>query len=507
MPILPFQDPLIQSNDPPGVGEGGGGFSPPQCPITTTRTVCEPATTTSCSCINSGPKNPVAPSSWRLTEVGDSGTGGYDYIGGWRSSTTTSYDPTTQTATLNGAPSSWNPPYPYGYTGYMRLILNCSDGSSHVLDSWTTINGHPTSNPGGSHPIISSTMNPCGTQGPIEDVSGRDEAGCNNARTAFPDYNISWNCVTSTEESCSEVTDTTYVEAVMAGMFGGLFGAAKPTLSNAERIKYLSEMLKNFKGYDLSDKVAGYKEIYTNGKLTALKPIFTAKPDNMSDLAWRTYKTLTNKAVDELNKEVLNYTSGGKPSELLKKILSNTDESKAVLKKIGKGATIAGILAILIFGSDEPLDAAIIDILTDPNSVGDGEIRWECPDVGGNNTGDTTGGVGNPDGSIGLPNGKQVSPSYNGSPSRSKFFYNNNSSININSLNNSSTTSSSFMSNNNQLNQNYGFPSTSFPVLKVPKQESGIITSPGFPTPPEGMPISGPGFPTPEPIYYPFTRN
>jgi hypothetical protein len=74
-------------------------------------------------------------------------------------------------------------------------------------------------------------------------------------------------------------------------------------------------------------------------------------------------------------------------------------------------------------------------------------------------------------------------------------------------LNSSSSPSSSFMSNNNQLNQNYGFPSTSFPVIKVPKQESGIITSPGFPTPPEGTPISGPGFPTPEPIYYPFTRN
>jgi hypothetical protein len=65
----------------------------------------------------------------------------------------------------------------------------------------------------------------------------------------------------------------------------------------------------------------------------------------------------------------------------------------------------------------------------------------------------------------------------------------------------------SVVRNNQLLYSNNGFPSTSFPVLKVPKEESGIITSPGFPTPPEGMPISGPGFPTPEPIYYPFTRN
>lgn len=501
MPILPFQNPLISSNDPPGVGEGGGGFAAPQCPITTTRTICEPVVTTLCSCVNSGPKNPISPSGWQVIEVGADGYGGYtgDYPRG-----TASINPTTQSVTLNGLPTSWNPPA-YEYTGYLQLRLNCSNGSYNILEIWNTQDGQPTHN-FNSFQITNS----CGTQGPIEDVSNRDESGCNNAKTAFPDYNISWNCVTTTQENCSEVTDTTFVEAQISGMLGGifsgLFGGAKPTVSNAERIKYLSEMIKNFKGYDVSDKVSGYKEIYTNGKLTGLQPIFINKPSYMSDLAWETYKKVTNKTVEELNKQISDYTSGGKPSDLLKKIMENADENKAVLKKIGKKATIAGILAILVFGSDEPLDAAIIDILTDPNSVGDAEIRWECPDPGSNNTGDTTGGTGNPDGSINLPNGKQIPPSYNGSPSRSKFFYNNNSSVNINSLDGNST-APSFISNNNLLNQNYGFPTTSFPIFKVPKAGSDIITSPGFPTPPESTPISGPGFPTPpapEPIYYPF---
>lgn len=150
-----------------------------------------------CNCVNLGPRNPNNPTGWEVIEVGEDGSGGYtgNYPRG-----TTNIDPTTQTVTLNSLPSSWNPPY-YGYTGFLQLRLNCSDGSYTILDSWTSQNGQPTDtddprNSGGIRNFISSqTLNPCGASSPPPVLpTTNDPAACFAAASANPSYRIGLSC-------------------------------------------------------------------------------------------------------------------------------------------------------------------------------------------------------------------------------------------------------------------------------------------------------------------------
>ena len=140
-----------------------------------------------CNCVNLGPKNPITPAGWETIEVGSDGYGGYTGGGSYPNGGTT-LNPTTQTVTLGGGPSSWSPPY-YYYTGYMQLRLNCSDGSYHVIDTWNTQEGGPSRN------LISQTMNPCGASSPPPTLpTNGDPAACFAAAAANPDYRIGLSC-------------------------------------------------------------------------------------------------------------------------------------------------------------------------------------------------------------------------------------------------------------------------------------------------------------------------
>jgi len=536
-PFKPVASQIAPSSNGGGSGcdspPSNGGFTPPQCPIETTTTKCEPITITSCNCVNSGPRNPISPAGWQTIEVGEDGQGGY--AGGTGDASypngVSTLNPTTQMVTLGGGPSSWAPPY-YEYTGYMELRLNCSDGSYHVIDSWHTRQGGPSRN------LISQAMNPCGTQGPIEDVSGRDENDCNNARTAFPDYNISYNCTSITVDQCEDITTTDFTDATPELKDGvGLdkllqLAAAGAPLSAQQTIfkggrlvtavqtKLMNIMLdnppKDLYGLSRPDVI---KKLYDNLDWDKIAETYKAGPGGKGaiNVVWKNIDSISDDVQLRNKWKELAEAAFEKAKPLAQEAIDNLDNlpanQKAAFGKrladfLAKHPTLlkcsrygAGALGIALFLSDA-LEASELG--------SSDEITWNCPpNPGGNNTGTTGSGGGltpQGDGTFKSPNGTIV-PRFNpNGGSRSQFGPPSSSNtLDMNKLNN--TQIPSVVRNNQLLHSNDGFPTTSFPVLKTVKEESGIITSPGFPTPPEGMPISGPGFPTPEPIYYPFTRN
>jgi hypothetical protein len=389
-------------------------------------------------------------------------------------------------------------------------------------------------------------MNPCGTQGPIEDVSDRDENDCNNAKTAFPDYNINWNCTSVTIDQCEDITITDFTDATPEFKDGvGLdkllqLAAAGAPLSTQHTIlkggrlvtavqtKLMNIMLENppkdLYGLSRPDVI---KKLYENLDWDKIAETYKTGPGGKGviNVVWKDINSISDDVQLRNKWKELAEAAFEKAKPLAQQTIDNLDNlpanQKAAFGKrladfLAKHPTLlkcsrygAGALGIALFLSDA-LEASELGFSD--------EITWNCPDAGGNNTGATGSGGGlTPlgDGRFKTPNGKIIEretnpdgstttrPVYNSRSSTLQSPLSNN--INMSNINNSQIPS--VVRNNQLLYSNNGFPSTSFPVLKVPKEESGIITSPGFPTPPEGMPISGPGFPTPEPIYYPFTRN
>jgi len=89
----------------------------------------------------------LTPTGWSLAEVGSTGTDDYGYGSGGVSDSGENF-------VLNGLGSSFTPPS-FSYTGYLRLVVTCSDGSKQTIDSWTTINGGPARSFPNTYP------NPC----------------------------------------------------------------------------------------------------------------------------------------------------------------------------------------------------------------------------------------------------------------------------------------------------------------------------------------------------------
>lgn len=501
MPILPFPELPKPPSPVGGSGScitGGGGFSPPQCPVVTTRTVCEPVITTSCNCINNGPKNPLSPSVWYINEVGSDGLSNVGYEAG-----SVTYNPTTQTVVLDGIPSSYNPPS-YGYTGYMVVRIDCFDGSSHVLDSWTVINGHPTNDPTGSHSISSSYTNPCGASSPPPDLGDKDtQAECNQAAAANSSYNILWTCTDITVDNCTEISETTFTDAtpaiqasILAAIAARITGDSPIDLKNLSptaRASLIEAMIE-------SSPYPGAKQIIKNinfdpatGKIRI--DYYKFGDQEISSMGEKAYKKF---------REQMDSVSKGYDNTLLKgteKITTNSTVGKRfleILKKGGKLSTslasklspclrrIPGI-AILLGGAAASSSADAFAYAIADGGLGDSDISWSCEGASGDGGGDGGNGPGegnNNDGQLNsndgifLPNGNYkdsnnrisnpIGRPDSQTPSRGNFIRGNfSTNINMSNLSNGSPPSSN--KNNHTMNLNYGIPMTSFPVLKVAK--------------------------------------
>jgi hypothetical protein len=506
MPILPFPELPKPPSPVGGTGScvtGGGGFSPPQCPITTTRTVCEPKTVTSCSCINGGPKNPISPASWSVSEVGSDGSSNIGYEAG-----STTYNPTTQTVTLDGIPSSYNPPA-YYYTGYMRLTLTCSDGSSHVLDSWTTNNGHPTDDPTGSHSLQSSFPNPCGASSSSPDLGDKDtQAECNQAAAANSSYNISWSCVDIIVDDCTETSETTFTDATpaiqasilaaIAARIAGDFPIDLKDLSPTARASLIEAMID-------SSPYPGAKEIIKNIHFDPATGTIRVDYHKFGDpqisgfgeKAYKKFKEQMESVVKGYNETFLKGTQkittqstvGKKFLELLKK---GGKLSTSLASKLSPCLRRIPAIAILLGGAAAASSADAFAYAIADGGLGDSDISWSCEGAGGGDGGGDGGnGPGTGEGNnnegqlnsndgIFLPNGNyknsknQISNPIqtpdSQTPSRSNFIRGN-FSTNINMTNLSNTSVSSSDRNNHTMNLNYGIPMTSFPLLKVANNE------------------------------------
>lgn len=551
MPALPFPNPIQTS--PSSDSTSGGGFSGPTCPpIITISNICGQISRVSCSCVNSGPKNPISPAGWETIEVGEEGSGGYTGGGTYPNGGTT-LNPTTQTVTLGGGPSSWSPPY-YSYTGYMELRLNCSDGSYHVIDTWNTQAGGPSRN------LISQTTNPCGASSPPPNLGDKDTPEkCSQAASANSSYNISWNCQTFLEDSCTEKTDIVYREdansdlANMLDQIKAFFVSSKTSEITPEVRKQLTiTRLRNtitLGGHLAADAIKSViaqidSIVDAEGKIIVnSRNLYNLNIPNGGDNITTLFGTMSKKdyiiqLLKAADKSVTNtINAGGKPlrdlleasgkSNLTGPTVEGLDKAsilrkRALARKAGKiGGVILAIGQISDALADGDLTADdILNLLkaglptapecvvSDPSKPRevDPDVQWLMDQVDQLN--DYNDPYSKPPKSLDDTIDEFLGPDRNG-PFRSQFFIPRPNSQNGNVLDGSIPTPS-IIYNNNLLNNNMGFPSISFPSVSIPKSpdddiiiiddpgwdRSPVITSPGFPSPPES-----------EPIYYPFRQN
>jgi len=365
-------------------------------------------------------------------------------------------------------------------------------------------------------------MNPCGTQGPIEDVSGRDENDCNNAKTAYSDYKISWKCVDVVTEDCTTITDTNYVDAsptlkagVLAGLFGGLFGSTPPpptqidlrTLSSDELKKFIeagletqknnNPLLRDIQTFERAKSlVKEYKITTVNGK-TVIEVIYK-DPKKIKDTAER----ILTGTIEKICKETQTLINSGKTvssnsvvgQKFLELLKAGGKISAQTLARLGPCLSrlkpLIAFLGVLAASEAEAAITALSEPSFGSSGLADSDIIWTCDPEGGggssegnsgrgpkkasNNDGQLnyTDGVFLPDGSFQNHNGSISSPvpkPDSNNPSRSNFLRGN-TTTNVNMRAISNINAPTDLRNNLTLNSNYGMPIQNFPVLKVAKE-------------------------------------
>lgn len=537
MPILPFDNPYVQPPTPiqPAGGTGscsdeGGGFTPPKCPIYTKRTLCEPVSNTSCSCVNNGPKGqqicftdtteciyviidgvpqPAAvPNALSPGECLTTGT----VTDGICTITYTSLGCGSLKCLYQYDGNQWllaNPSVGF-YTGWwednvagIQGWLGYTGGSNDPCDC----NCAPSieREPGNIYEIVEGAS--CGSfDSNSPDVSSIDNEGsCNSAAANNPDYNISWVCETTETENCTDVTDTSFVDAtptVTASIMAAIFAATKDApinlkgLSPTDRANLIEALID-------SSNYPGAKEII---KSTAFDPttgkiILTYKtlPDipGMGDKAYAKYLEQMKAVAEAYNNTYLTgkqtITTNSAIGLRLKQLMSNGGKlSTGLASKLSPCLRRIPAIAAFIGAATSAQMEAFAYAIGD-GGLSDSDISWTCDPgaganggMGGGNNGSNGGGTNNdgklnPTNGVFLPDGSffqyskdgnnSITPptkTYSGSPSRSNFIQGNLSST-VNMVPMVNNNIPSVIKNNLNLNANYGVPMKSFPVLKVAK--------------------------------------